>query len=163
MTEKTNPEPTMDEILTSIRQIMSDPEKKGERRIANKPIDEDILDLTNLLPDEANSTFSGKKTEKTPSKPVKKTISHPVDPQFRTGSVALEQDDLMGLLKEQRQGSSNPSKKDSQVLKQTAFEDLVRETAKPLVKEWLDDNLPTLVREVINDHVERMVRQFVSK
>ncbi len=156
MSEKANPEPTMDEILTSIREIMSDPAKKGERRVTGAPMDEDILDLTNLLPDEANSTFPSKK-------PTKKTLSHPVDPHLRTGSMTLEEDDLRKLLKEQRQGPTSPSKKESQVLRHSSFEDLVRETARPLVKEWLDDNLPTLVREVVNDHVERMVRQFVSK
>ena len=39
-------------------------------------------------------------------------------------------------------------------------ESLVRETLKPLLKEWLDRNLPTLVRWVVHEQVEKMVHQM---
>lgn len=162
ISEKANIEPSMDEILTSIRQILSDPSNKEQERDMKTNGDEDILDLTQLLPDEANSVSLFKKPEGVASKPVKKNLSHPVDPQLRTGSVSLNQDDLMRLLKEQRQGPTNSSRNDPEG-GEHSFEDMVREAIKPLVKEWLDAHLPSIIREISNEHIEKMVRQFVLK
>src|SRR3990167_2838520 len=109
MTDRKESEPTMNEILASIRQIISDPSKvKGNAPLKTND-EEDILDLTHLLPDETNSSSPYQKVRmSTPEKrqplPVKKSLSQPVEPKLREGSATLPQDDLMRLLKEQRQG-----------------------------------------------------------
>ena len=68
----------------------------------------------------------------------------------------------MRVLKEQRQGPTNSTRNDLDGGGHS-FEDMVREAMKPLVKEWLDAHLPSLIREISNDHIEKMVRQFVLK
>jgi hypothetical protein len=57
--EKGAPEPSMEEILSSIRQLIAtDSDPKSRPPIIEG--DEDILDLTNLLPDEACSSTNTK-------------------------------------------------------------------------------------------------------
>ena len=38
------------------------------------------------------------------------------------------------------------------------LEDVVRELLRPLLQQWLDDNLPTIVREAVEGEVERISR-----
>lgn len=40
----------------------------------------------------------------------------------------------------------------------TSIESMVREMLRPLLKEWLDSNLPHLVERVVQDEVSRLVR-----
>jgi hypothetical protein len=41
---------------------------------------------------------------------------------------------------------------------QRTIEDMVREMLRPLLKEWLDSNLPHLVERVVQEEVSRLVR-----
>jgi len=41
---------------------------------------------------------------------------------------------------------------------QRTIEELVRDMLRPLLKEWLDSNLPSLVERVVRDEVDRLVR-----
>lgn len=38
-------------------------------------------------------------------------------------------------------------------------EDVVRELLKPLLKEWLDENLPTIVERLVQQEIDRMIRR----
>ena len=38
------------------------------------------------------------------------------------------------------------------------LEDLVREMLRPLLKNWLDDNLPTIVERLVRAEIERVAR-----
>jgi len=167
MNEKVNIEPSMDEILASIRQIIADPSKKDERQPFKENTDEDILDLTNLLPEETNSSSPHKpqlvsQSYNGKSKPVKKSLTQPVVPQLREGSATLEQDDLMTLLKEKREGSSKESflKIDKTSIGNQTIEELVQSSLNPLLKEWLNIHLPSIVREVVGEQVEKIIRQM---
>jgi cell pole-organizing protein PopZ len=37
-------------------------------------------------------------------------------------------------------------------------EDLVKEILRPMLKEWLDENLPHLVEQLVRAEIERVVR-----
>ena len=38
------------------------------------------------------------------------------------------------------------------------LEDVVRELLRPMLKEWLDENLPTIVQATVDQEVERIAR-----
>ncbi len=38
------------------------------------------------------------------------------------------------------------------------LEDLVKEMLRPMLKTWLDDNLPSLVERIVRDEIERVSR-----
>jgi uncharacterized protein len=40
-----------------------------------------------------------------------------------------------------------------------SLEDLVRELLHPLLKQWLDQNLPCIVERLVNEEIERMVER----
>ena len=46
---------------------------------------------------------------------------------------------------------------------QRTIEDLVREMLRPLLKEWLDSNLPHLVERVVQEEVGRLVRDVQKR
>ncbi len=40
----------------------------------------------------------------------------------------------------------------------TSFDDMAREMLRPMLQEWLDDNLPTLVERLVREEIERVAR-----
>ncbi len=40
-----------------------------------------------------------------------------------------------------------------------SVEDVVRELLRPLLKEWLDENLPTVVERLVQQEIDRMIRR----
>lgn len=165
MNEKAIEEPSMDEILASIRQIISEPEKKAGTKSTPLAKDEDILDLTHLLPEEASSHSVFKKKGVSPKPlpvPQKKSPDRPLTHQKRTSGVDVDNDDLMNLLSENRSESvkqiNRVSTKSS--LSNQTIEDLVTEALNPILKDWLNAHLPQIVREVVGEKVEKIIRQI---
>ncbi len=39
------------------------------------------------------------------------------------------------------------------------LDDLVREMHRPMIKAWLDDNLPTMVERMVRQEIERVTRR----
>jgi uncharacterized protein len=39
-----------------------------------------------------------------------------------------------------------------------SLEDVVRETLRPMLKSWLDENLPRVVERMVQEEVERITR-----
>ena len=39
------------------------------------------------------------------------------------------------------------------------IEDLVKDVMRPMIREWLDDNLPSLVERMVGREIERMTRE----
>ena len=221
--EKPSSEPSMDEILASIRQIISTDPKK-EKKHGSPPKDqEDILDLTEVLPEDISHTSSpvkaqkpevsmDEKKEEPKPKPVisgkeePSPLPHDLSkphyplPKFKEEiSATVAKDNTYThptAPSEKRQGSEVPSipSLDGPLVSQAAMseaaqalhslnklaqdrpripeprlntgiggqtvEELVREILRPLLKEWLDANLPTLVKWVVNEQVEKIVRQL---
>jgi cell pole-organizing protein PopZ len=172
--EKQIAEPSMEEILASIRQIIStDHSPAGE-------IDEDILDLTNALPEEnlTLSTFEAMAKREVKEKPIQKLPPFPKEesgyaigesyekPYQKNPLSAISEDLIVSQLasSEAAQAFSSLNKfaqerpRSSDRGGQTV-ESLVRELLKPLLKEWLDVNLPTLVRWVVSEQVEKIIQQ----
>jgi len=204
-------EPSMDEILASIRQIISSDPKKGEKSLLAQQNQEDILDLTEALPDEDEQTehlmdgkleksksasshlqkeggkhftevssYSPQKSattakadaflkdlsQKSNSEPIlaslpshkqKNTFEEPFVSQTAMSEAAQA---LHSLNKLAREKPKLPEPRLNDGIGGLTLEDLVRETLKPLLKEWLDTNLPTLVKWVVNEQVEKIVRQL---
>jgi uncharacterized protein len=165
-------EPSMDEILASIRDIISGDAQDVKEATKDH---EDILDLTEALPEEGpkmKNSGDGKKEDpklKMPDFPKEylekpkcaDSSSHPpfADPLVSSAAMseaALALQPLNKFASQNPKGSGAPL---HEGLRGQIIEDLVREMLRPLLKEWLDAHLPTLVRWVVNEQVERIVRQ----
>lgn len=179
MTKEKSPptEPSMDEILASIRQIISDTPKDIVGPLAKHEAD-DVLDLTDLLPDERSSHSKSKNTDKKPDtfqedflssasafgkkaerlQPFsKKSFDESLISESTVIETAHALQDLAQFAQE-KQRIPTISSLHKETHNQT-LENLTREILRPLLKEWLDANLPLLVRWVVNEQVENIIRQ----
>ena len=148
-------EPSMEEILASIRRIISEEEQ---------PAPEPVLDLTEHEPavastDEDDIVFEAVEQAvaaapapaptmthmpapvETPSAPPEPTILSTPTTHAAAGSLAR----LAGSL---RIADTNGQ----------TVEGVVRELLKPMLKEWLDKNLPAIVESRVEAELERIAR-----
>jgi hypothetical protein len=149
-------EPSMEEILASIRRIISEEEQ---------PASEPVLDLTDHEPAAASTveddivfeaveqavaaapapaptmTHTSAPVVETPPAPPEPTILSTPTTHAAAGSLAR----LAGSL---RIADTNGQ----------TIEGVVRELLKPMLKEWLDKNLPAIVESRVEAELERIAR-----
>lgn len=189
--EKVTSEPSMDEILASIRKLIANDSKHQSVPSVEENNEEDILDLTHCLPDEASEKASSSvKTAEQKSAPDdKKAMRLPLwaeniktpfpfaqkrddaqenslnntrgDDLLVSQSTASETAQALHTLtqlaqeKHQLSTSSLRGGVDGQLI-----EHQLREILKPLLKEWLNANLPLLTRWIVSEQVEKIVKQY---
>ncbi len=183
-------EPSMEEILASIRRIISDDEAKPAEAEVEAPapepvpasIDDDVLDLGTeaafvappaiepppapTAPAEAEADVDFRETEESePPAPV--ATMAPVEPT--PAPVAAPQPepaprpvDMASLLSDQASSAVTSAfgQLANTVLSSNArtLEDLVKDMLKPMLKTWLDDNLPLMVERLVRAEIERVAR-----
>ncbi|MET3892024.1 cell pole-organizing protein PopZ [Bosea sp. OAE506] len=179
-------EPSMEEILASIRRIISDDEVKPAEAgvepapIAEEPppstIDDDVLDLgaeAALIPapePEPAPPADGDVDflEPVPEpEPVAVAPPPPPPPEPAPAPVfaaapAPPAFDMAQLLSDQTSSAVTSAfgQLAHTVLTNNArtLEDLVKDMLKPMLKSWLDDNLPTMVERLVRAEIERVAR-----
>jgi len=140
----------MEEILTSIRRIISDdkiskPEKGlGENTepdeisiSAEDYAGDDILELTEKVDDLADDGNDDGETLLSAAAAGAATAT------FAELAKAMDQETEIVSKIALREGST--------------LEDLVKNLVRPMLKEWLDQNLPTLVENLVRKEIQRMV------
>lgn len=206
---KAQQEPSTEEILASIRRIISEDDAAGEldqegaeasrtrdaaaaRDAAGE--DEDVLELTEIVTDDgavvslAEAAAAAAEEGETPSAPegkeqaaAPKTAAEGKPEQEQQGEPAVAEgeealvapsaegeEELISeavagistdafaalaeaLTRERRTGdAAGPGEADR------AIEQVVREELRPLLKEWLDQNLPSVVERLVKQELERM-------
>lgn len=144
-------EPSMEEILASIRRIIAedDSEKLGQSPAESAGVE--------LNPDTAAASLGAARTmgDSTPQSASQEAASV-------TQTGAAREGESGGLI-----SSATSAAVDSAfnalaqtVLVQNArtLEDLVREMLRPMLKVWLDDNLPGMVERLVRAEIERVSR-----
>ncbi|MGO4174655.1 PopZ family protein [Bosea sp. TAF32] len=187
-------EPSMEEILASIRRIISDDEAKpGEAAAAqvlqSEPepepatiaaIDDDVLDLGAEAALIAAPT-AAPAAEAEPAPPISivddsdiafadeqpaVAVAAPPPPAPEPAPVIAASPapavDMASLLSDQASSAVTNAfgQLASTVLSNNArtLEDLVKDMLKPMLKTWLDDNLPTMVERLVRSEIERVAR-----
>ena len=172
-------EPSMEEILASIRRIIADekePEAAAAPESAEEPSD-DVLELTQLVQDD------GSISTVTPDEPAPVFAPEPApepipvmvfnEPPPAPPLVKEEADSLMSDLAESAAASSLAALASTvHTEKRASFagftplgnagrtlEDIVMEMMRPMLKEWLDQNLPPVVERLVQKEVERIARR----
>jgi len=162
--ENAQEEPTMEEILASIRRIISEdgddskgkaqeaapePELKPEPEPEPKPEpepepeetmdgaeEEDVLELTEVAEEEAEAKPAGAPA------PADALVGKDAE-----AKVAGSLDALSALMVAGYEGDRN------------TLEGLVREMLKPMLKNFLDENLPRIVEDMVEREVARISRR----
>jgi len=135
-------EPSMEDILASIKKVIAE---EKELRSSARPV-EAVED--ELLPEEQSSEASDEDVLE---------LDEPLAPAADLGPP---------LLDEQAAGQSRHALEQLQTVAATApaaavnpLEDMVREMLRPMLKSWLDEHLPQIVEE----HVKREISRITGK
>jgi cell pole-organizing protein PopZ len=160
--DKLSSDPSLDEILASIRQMIANdpPASKEEKPYGISPKQEEreeILDLTNLLSEEPplsakdQALFPGeKKADKTEPKVGDKNF----EDLLVSPKTASETAQVLDSLSQFVQGRRRIVEPHTPII-----ENELRDILKPLLQEWLDDHLPSIVRWIVNEQVEKIIQQ----
>ena len=146
---KLQPEPTMDEILASIRRIISEDQEEGGGGGAEPPADGDdtVLELTDIVGDAGA-------VEDTPAAPAPAAgdAGAVVDlDALVSGEAARRTSAAFVDLAEQIERSGGAALAGGRTL-----DALVRDLLRPMLKAWLDANLPPLVQRLVEAEIARL-------
>lgn len=138
-------EPSMEDILASIRRIVAEDGPLGEAAASKPPAEseeEEVLELTELVEEPAAPPVAvlGEGEGEAPAE----LLSARTEAQ---ASAALGE-----LVRTVRPESPAPPGR-------SPLEALVLEALKPALKTWLDQNLAPLVERVVRDEVRRLTRR----
>ncbi len=149
----------MEEILSSIKRIIAEDKAIDEDRPVNRrksPLkpslqavpdvklddsDEEILELTDELPEQQNSAARGVFGDR--RKEERLIDDNKLDSMRQSLSALVEKEAVERRLPAQPTGG-------------TSLEDLTRELMRPMIKQWLDANLPDLVEELVAREIQRL-------
>jgi cell pole-organizing protein PopZ len=178
----------MEEILASIRRIISDDpnaprpaQTEPEAQIAAPPDDDDddVLDLAKVAqqakaveeappPDDVAFRDVNEAANAAVIEPVLEPVSEPISEPAMAQSVHQPEPRFEEPPVEERIISPNTDASVSHAFRSLAntiltnnartLEDLVRDMMRPMLKTWLDDNLPALVERLVRVEIERVAR-----
>jgi uncharacterized protein len=162
-------EPSMEEILASIRRIIAEDGEQpttaqpaaaapAAAQPASPPRSDEILELTEVVEEEPSLDPAA--ADLTPPEPESMPPLHADDTDDRLVSDAAAAASVAALSQLHQLGPRNEQRmSDIPVGEgQRTIEDMVREMLRPLLKEWLDSNLPHIVERVVQEEVSRLVR-----
>lgn len=173
-------DPSMEDILASIRRILNEDETPAAAHGTEPPLDDVlVLDRSMMVsPPEADGENAAQAAE---PEPETETPPQPVEPvalpteastpsaQPNTGEPPLSISDLVAPEAAAAAASSVGSLvrtlaagRATQVYAGgPTLEDMVRAELRPLLKEWLDANLPPVVERLVRAEIERVVGRAV--
>ncbi len=184
-------EPSMEEILASIRRIISeegDEEISAAAEEASEEPEEEVLELTDMLEEEPEPEPEPEPVPEPEPEPEPEPIAEdddlivmdaepepvpepaidfepipdeiPEEPKF-TPPV----EDGAPLMEETRVSEASTSFAElaravavTEGTSQT-LEEIVRSMMKPMLKHWLDQNLPTIVEQLVQKEIDRVTRR----
>ncbi len=197
MSETNAPEPTMEEILASIRRIISedeapppaaaepetatppsDPPRPAQPEVASAPRHEEVLELTDRFEPEPTSPapaplssasalgdldFAPPAREPVAEAPPRAFPAPPATPtpSFANYGAPAHDEPLVSPSSADRAADhfSALSSTIAMPASGRTLEDVTRELLRPLLKEWLDQNLARIVEQRVQDEVERISRR----
>jgi len=181
-------EPSMEEILASIRRIISE-DTEGRRTLGGAGRDGEVLDLTEMLTADGSvvslaSRRPGVGPAAEMATPPKETAQP--EPERKEGASAVfdrsekehktvmsEAEARATMISDSTLEASTTSlgrlaKAARREAALRAFsgdddrrvEDIIRETLSVLLKDWLDRHLPDMVDRIVREEIEKMVRRI---
>ena len=162
-------EPSMEEILASIRRIISedggDPAKAGAAPAAPgggpPPGGSDVLELTDIVEEKRAQESAPTPMQAAPIAPAPGLATAVREPEglLSAGVAAVTTGALASLVsakkETERAMTENPMPIGNGAM---TLEGLIREEIRPILKQWLDTNLPPLVEKLVQREIQRIAR-----
>ncbi len=184
-------EPTMEEILASIRRIIAEdpppPAAPNAESASEEAPPEEVYELTQMVQDDGTIVNLKDAPEETaplemstqddvsfaneampemvapepqPEAPVKMESPQPMETLVSSTAASLaaaSMSSLMNTVQIERLASS-PAKMTMLGNGARTLEDMVIELMRPMLKGWLDENLPAIVERMVQKEIERITR-----
>lgn len=178
MSEQTSQEPTMEEILASIRRIISEDDAPAEEGAEPAPATTEPIAAVEPEP-EAEPEPAPEPAAAVEPEPVAAAAEPVVEEEALELTDKVE---TLGDLDVVASAAAEPAPVASEALvsepvataaasafgalsaaiamprSDRTLEDVVRELLRPLLQQWLDDNLPAIVQQAVEAEVERIAR-----
>lgn len=174
-------EPSIEEILASIRQIIADDDEEPAKAVAPaqapepvrepEPVKADVLELTEVIRDDPRDDIiidlrehEDEADEELPPPPPPPRKAEPApEPETADFDESILTDNaahaaLQGFA---RLASKTPVERQSHLAGIT-LEDIVRDLMRPMLRDWLDQNLPPLIEKLVAKELQRLARQAQS-
>lgn len=166
----------MEEILASIRKIIAD-EKEPEPAVAEPAAEEDVLELTQMVQDDGSVVDLAAATPPSPEPPAPEPLPEPEPeippmpeppPKPPEPEEPLVSDVAATVVSSTLAALANTVhvEKMAALPGMTPFgngartlEEMVLELMRPMLKSWLDQNLPPIVERLVQKEVERIARR----
>lgn len=152
--ENAQPEPSMEEILASIRRIISEDEEEGASPVKASEA---------LKPAAPQTPEPAPEVDEDTAKPHLETEDLEM---LKKNVAAAAADDIEEAImdKSSAAAASEAFRNLSQSVRVTdgdgrTLEDIVTEMLKPMIKSWLDANLPGIVEDKVEEEVQRVARR----
>ena len=182
MTDQTAQEPTMEEILASIRRIISEDDAPAETAAAPEPVveiapepepifpaaaeapalvEEEVLELTERYEAPAAESIGDLEVaDVAPFPAAAEPVAAPVYDSLVGESAAASAASAFAGLAATFQKPEAPvaAPQDLPFVSGNTVEAMVQAMLRPMLKEWLDANLPGIVEAQVRKEVERIAR-----
>jgi len=180
MTDQTAQEPTMEEILASIRRIISEDDAPAETAAAAPepvveaapapeplveavepaPVEDEVLELTERYEAPAAESIGDLEVADVAPFPAAEPASEPVyDSLVGESAAASAASAFAGLAATfQKPEATASAPQDLPFVSGNTVEAMVQNMLRPMLKDWLDANLPGIVEAQVRKEVERIAR-----
>lgn len=166
--ENAQPEPSMEEILASIRRIISEDDEQdagAADKASASPSRPTLVRQPEAAPAEEAVTAADQKSDDADDGAKPHLETEDVEMIKKNVAEALQDDAEEAIVDETTATAASSAFANlSQSVRVTegpgkTLEDIVIEMLKPMVKEWLDSNLPAIVEEKVEEEVQRVARR----
>jgi cell pole-organizing protein PopZ len=171
-------DPSMEDILASIRRILSEDEPAAPAQLTgNGATDDDVLvlDASMMVPDSnmpAEAESQPADANPVHAEPVR-NVAFPAPQPAAEPARAPQPESLRDLLAPEAAAAAASSvgslvrtivaERSMQVYSGgPTIEDIVRAEVRPLLAQWLDENLPPMVERLVRSELERVVGRATS-
>lgn len=169
----TKNEPSMQEILLSIRHtITREPHAPVDAPDTNASLPaepeqddiddiDDVLELTDIALEDDYTMPSSFLTEAKKHRPLFFPATEPPHPELSQDTLRQTGSSLQQLMQaiRDKQSSTPPAGLTS---KSTTVEELVTESIKPALIEWMDQHLPALVERIVEREIKAIIEKHVT-
>jgi hypothetical protein len=179
-------EPSIEEILASIRQIISDDDEEGGDDAPEEAVEDpvrhesdDVLELTEddleepeepepeAEPDDIEVDMVDRDSEPEPVIEEESLPEPEPEPEREAEPRPVPSDILSSGTQAAALGSlskltSKMPIHSSRSYDGVTLEDIVRELLHPMLREWMDDNLPPMVERIVQKELEKLARRAMD-
>jgi cell pole-organizing protein PopZ len=167
---KPGQEPSMEEILTSIRQIIAEDQGGDERAATRRPPlglaaaeADEVLELTEIVAEpepRATPPLAAARASRTepPAASRQEGAAMPPDAAESLISAETAKSSALSLARLTRT-SNGDERKPASPASGATVEQFLSELLTPMLREWLDRHLPEIVERVVEQEVKKLARR----